>query len=71
VFAAVATVLLVDPAGSPVAVYSNLIAAGDKHGDHKGILRGFTAVLSSNVSRSGYICYMPRVTNRPNERCVV
>jgi hypothetical protein len=41
VFAAVATVLLVDTTGSLVAAYSNLIAAGNKHGNHEGILRGF------------------------------
>jgi hypothetical protein len=41
VFAAVATVLLVDPAGSLVAAYSNLIAASNKHGNHEGILRSF------------------------------
>jgi hypothetical protein len=40
-FAAVATVLLVNTTGSLVAAYSNLIAAGNKHGDHEGILRGF------------------------------
>jgi hypothetical protein len=40
VFAAVATVLLVDPARSLVAAYSNLTAAGNKHGDQEGILRG-------------------------------
>jgi hypothetical protein len=34
-------VLLVDPTGSLVAAYSNLIATGTKHGDHEGILRGF------------------------------
>jgi hypothetical protein len=34
-------VLLVDPTGSLVAAYSNLIAAGNKHGNHEGILRGF------------------------------
>jgi hypothetical protein len=38
VFAAVATVLLVDMTGSLVAACSNLIAAGNKHGDHEGIL---------------------------------
>jgi hypothetical protein len=41
VFAAVATVLLVDTMGSLVAAYSNLIAAGNKHRDHEGILWGF------------------------------
>jgi hypothetical protein len=41
VFAAVATVLLVDPVGSLVAAYSILIAAGNKYGDDEGILRGF------------------------------
>jgi hypothetical protein len=41
VFAAVATVLLVDTTGSLVAAYSNLIAAGNKHGNHEGILAGF------------------------------
>jgi hypothetical protein len=38
VFAAVETVLLVDPTGSLVAAYSNLIAAGNKHGGQEGIL---------------------------------
>jgi hypothetical protein len=35
------TVLLVDSTGSLIAVYSNRIAAGNKHGDHEDILRGF------------------------------
>jgi hypothetical protein len=38
VYAAVATVLLVDPTGSLVAAYSNLIAVGNKHGNDEGIL---------------------------------
>jgi hypothetical protein len=41
VFAALATVLLVDTTGSLVAAYSNLIAADNKHGNHEGILWGF------------------------------
>jgi hypothetical protein len=41
VFATVATVLLVDATGSLVATYSNIVAACNKHGNHKGILRGF------------------------------
>jgi hypothetical protein len=41
VVATVATVLLVNTTGSLVAAYSNLIAAGNKHGNHEGILRGF------------------------------
>jgi hypothetical protein len=41
VFAAVATVLLVDTTGSLVATYSNLLAAGNKDGNHEGILQGF------------------------------
>jgi hypothetical protein len=41
VFVVVATVILVDTTGSLVAAYSNLIAAGNKHGNHEGILRDF------------------------------
>jgi hypothetical protein len=41
VSAAVVAVLLFDPVGSLVAAYLNLIVAGNKYVNHKGILRGF------------------------------